>query len=87
MYLEAERPSFGRLFLDAYAKVLERIARAPESGAPTKFQYGGQAVRSFAIRRFGYAVITARHDDTSVIVAVPHARRRPGYWLARLPKR
>ena len=35
------------------------------------------------VRRFPYRLIYSMDDKTALVVAVAHARRRPGYWRRR----
>lgn len=42
------------------------------------------AVRRRVLRRFPYSVAWIVEPTEIVIVAVAHARRRPGYWLDRV---
>ncbi|MSP63343.1 MAG: hypothetical protein EXR72_23970 [Myxococcales bacterium] len=41
-------------------------------------------VRRRVIERFPLTVVYLVRDDTLIIVAVAHQRRRPGYWMQRL---
>jgi plasmid stabilization system protein ParE len=40
--------------------------------------------RRFLLRRFPYSVVYRVSESTTLIVAVAHHRRRPGYWRDRL---
>ena len=51
------------------------IARLPEAWPP--FDHG---TRRYLLQRFPFSV----EDRRILIVAVAHARRRPGYWQARI---
>lgn len=42
-------------------------------------------VRRFLLARFPFAVGYVAEGDEIVVLAVAHLRRRPGYWLNRLP--
>jgi hypothetical protein len=43
-------------------------------------------LRRRVLQRFGVEIDYLRSDDTLVIVAVFHGRRRPGYWKDRLTR-
>lgn len=45
---------------------------------------GRTDVRRRTLRRLPYSVIYVIQNDTIVIVAVAHHKRRPGYWLGRM---
>ena len=40
--------------------------------------------RRFLLRRFPYSVVYRVSESTTMIVAVAHGHRRPGYWRDRL---
>lgn len=58
----------------AEAAILER----PEAW-PTR----GDGSRHYLLRRFPFSVIFRVEQSRVLIVAVAHARRRPGYWKNR----
>jgi plasmid stabilization system protein ParE len=82
-HLESERPAYGRLFLEEYARILQQLVQFPRSGAPMGV-FDDVPLRSFVVSRFRYSVLVGELDDESIIVAVAHASREPGYWRGRL---
>ena len=54
------------------------IAGRPEAAPP----YIGDT-RRFLLRRFPFFVVYRVNDGQIQVVAVAHARRRPGYWVQR----
>jgi plasmid stabilization system protein ParE len=40
--------------------------------------------RRFLLRRFPYSVVYRVSESTTLVVAVAHGHRRPGYWRDRL---
>jgi len=64
-----------RIFAQARAMPLA-FARTAES----------QAVRRAVARRFPYAVFFTETDTGILVLAVAHAKRKPGYWLGRLTR-
>jgi len=59
-------------------RVVELIAERPEAAPP----YVGNT-RRFLLRRFPFFVVYRAYNDHVEVVAVAHARRRPGYWVQR----
>ncbi len=57
---------------------IERIEEAPRLWPA----YLGRT-RRYLLRRFPFFVVFREAGDRVEIVAVAHARRRPGYWLGR----
>ena len=54
------------------------IAERPDAAPP----YVGNT-RRFLLRRFPFFVVYRVYDGRIQVVAVAHARRRPGYWIQR----
>jgi toxin ParE1/3/4 len=59
-------------------RVVELIAERPDAAPP----YIG-STRRFLLRRFPFFVVYRVFDRHVQVVAVAHARRRPGYWIQR----
>lgn len=76
-------PSVRDSFLDDVAGVARRIAKHPRSFAEWQ---GKPGVRRVLLERFPFAigfVVGPTNAEPPLIVVVAHAKRRPGYWLAR----
>lgn len=85
-WYESERPGLGLEFLDAYDSTIEYALGFPEAGIPWPSQTRRRDIRSFRISRFPYTVIATTIDNTFIVVAIAHDKRRPGYWRIRLAK-
>jgi plasmid stabilization system protein ParE len=59
-------------------RAVDLISERPNTGS----LYLGSS-RRVLLRRFPFFVVYRVNGDNVQIVAVAHARRRPGYWLAR----
>jgi plasmid stabilization system protein ParE len=68
----------GAAFLLALDHAIATLAEAPDRFPP--YAHGTQRV---LLRRFPYALLFRRVDAVIQILAVAHARRRPGYWRKR----
>jgi plasmid stabilization system protein ParE len=58
--------------------------------APRSWPFAPQVPQQLGVRRlvlhdFPYSMVYLELDTEIVIVAVAHAKRRPGYWRNRLP--
>ncbi len=84
--LDAATNRLGTRFLDAAEHAIGLLATHPEAGRVIRQLSDGHAVRQFRIRGFKHVIIYSHGRSPPVIVvyAVPHARRRPGYWLRRM---
>ena len=59
-------------------RAIERISERPEAGSPYL-----SSTKRVLLRRFPLFVVYRVRNEHVQIVAVAHARRRPGYWRAR----
>ena len=76
-YRERNETASGR-FQRELDRAIERISQWPETGSPYLSN-----TRRVLLRRFPFFVVYRVRGDDLEIVAVAHARRRPGYWRAR----
>jgi plasmid stabilization system protein ParE len=58
------------------------IARLPEAWPAFEHR-----TRRYLLQRFPFSIVYRVEDRRILIVAVAHARRRPGYWQARIQGR
>ncbi len=77
-YYDAESPGLGTVFLDeledGYDRILDNPNAAPEIDP---------GIRKLVLAKFPYNLIYEVGDDTALILAVAHQRRRPHYWRDR----
>jgi len=71
-------PAAGAAFQAELDHAIDRIAAAPE-----RYPTHVDDTRRILLRRFPFAVIYRLEEQDIQIVAVAHARRRPGYWRYR----
>lgn len=76
-YRERNETASGR-FQRELDRAIERIADRSEAGSPYLSN-----TRRVLLRRFPFFVVYRAVGENLQIVAVAHARRRPGYWRAR----
>jgi toxin ParE1/3/4 len=81
-FYERRLAGLGLRFLTAVEHTTERIAAAPEAGAPIETNY-----RKRIVPGFPYNIIYRVWEDHVFLVAVAHHRRRPGYWRERADRR
>jgi plasmid stabilization system protein ParE len=72
----------GEQLAQAFEAAVDR-AMSQIANAPHRFGQYDERHRQYLLRRFPYSIVY-RFDATQVvIVAVAHAKRRPGYWRSR----
>lgn len=83
-WYEAQRPGLGDEFIAAVLAGGDQIATNPAAW-PVWRPVARQSapVRRYVLTRFPFALMYQVLEDAIEIVAVAHARRRPGYWRGR----
>jgi plasmid stabilization system protein ParE len=77
-WYDARSMSLGQAFLSELDSALDRIAESPD-----RWPEFGSGTRRYLLQRFPFMVIYRQHDDVIQVLAVAHARRKPGYWKHR----
>lgn len=78
---ESERHGLGARFLRELQQLEAEVAEFPELGAVLQLAEQSR-LRSRMLRRFPFSIIYVV-DQEILIIAVAHAKRRPGYWRKR----
>ncbi|HET6427621.1 MAG TPA: type II toxin-antitoxin system RelE/ParE family toxin [Phycisphaerae bacterium] len=72
--------ALGEGFAKEVRKVVAKIAGNPEAWP----RHAQTPMRKCPVSRFPYLIYYRVLDDCIWIVAIAHARRRPGYWSGRV---
>jgi toxin ParE1/3/4 len=83
-WYEARRTGLGQDFVAEVDRALLVIQDNPETWPRWPGVKARVPVRKFVLQRFPFAIPYLVHDETIIVLAVAHGRRRPGYWLSRL---
>lgn len=83
IYVEEQRQGFGFKLFDEYDDLVRFAVGNPAAGTPVDLPVRLE-LRRFQMKRFRYAIFTARTDDELIVFAVSHHKRAPGYWARRL---
>ena len=78
-YYAAVTPELGSRLYDGIERLIQEVCRPPE-----RFSRFSPPARRALARKFPYSVVYLDEPDRVWIVAVMHAKRRPGYWRDRL---
>lgn len=81
-YYSAISPNLGGRFYSEIERIIGEVRRRPDRF----FQFSPPARRALA-HKFPYSLVYLNEPDRVWIIAVTHAKRRPGYWRERLPGR
>jgi plasmid stabilization system protein ParE len=84
-YEEAFEWYFSRseIAAERFAEEMDR-AISEISFGPKRWAAGPNSTRRFPLRSFPFAVVYRDHLSGIQVIAVAHAKRRPGYWINRL---
>lgn len=77
-WYEERRPGWGTKLFEAVSQVFDVIEHFPESGERRR-----ATARQLPVRGFPFLVVYRIRPHDVYVVAVAHAKRRPGYWLNR----
>ncbi|MGH7283650.1 MAG: type II toxin-antitoxin system RelE/ParE family toxin [Polyangiaceae bacterium] len=83
-WYEERRGGLGIDLVALVDKAFEAIVAAPPSFPLWR---SDRDYRKMVLKRFPYVVFFRydANDDEVVVIAVAHSRRRPGYWVDRVP--
>jgi toxin ParE1/3/4 len=84
LWYQAQRPGLESEFLDEVDRVLPLIESSPESFPRLLDMPADLVIRRARLPRFPYALVFMDLGEQVRILAVAHAKRRPGYWLDRV---
>ena len=82
-WYDAERPGLGDEFADEVIKALDPMVAHPEAWPAVSPRGRGQTIRRFIVPRVPYALVYVARDNQLLVLAVAHAKRKPGYWRRR----
>jgi plasmid stabilization system protein ParE len=84
LWYEARRQGLGTEFLDEVQATLPLVAERPRSFPRLQDVDATLEIRRALLARFPYALVFLVREDEVRVLAVAHAKRRPGYWLSRV---
>jgi toxin ParE1/3/4 len=73
-----------RLAAEAFQAELDR-AVLWIGDAPSRWPHHSSSTRRFVMHRYPFSVVYFELERSVLVLAVAHAKRRPGYWQDRLP--
>lgn len=76
-YLERSDSAASK-FVDAVCHGVDMIVDAPH-----RWPAGSHGTRRFLLQRFPFAIVYRDLPETIQVLAIAHARRKPGYWKQR----
>ena len=84
LWYDEQRIGLGDELIDELSLALTRIAAMPASFPVWPgISRATVSIRRALISRFPYGVAFEVHSEHILVLAIPHSKRRPLYWLAR----
>lgn len=74
-----DKAELGKEFLDDLEDGIKILRRSPKIGTPL-----GTRVRQLLLSKFPYSIIYYVHEESIIIAAVAHHKRKPNYWRDRV---
>jgi plasmid stabilization system protein ParE len=84
-WYDAQQSGLGLDFLRSIGRVIARIEAAPRTGSPVPGVPDAD-IRRVLVRRFPYHVVYIELPNRAQVLAIAHHRRRPRYWIGRVPR-
>jgi len=83
---EAAEDWYDSRSVDASTEFVSDVETAIESitDAPLRWPKYLYGTRRFVLQRFPFSIVYLDEGDYLVVVAIPHGKRKPGYWKSRL---
>ncbi len=82
-WYDDRQEGLGDQFLDEYAAALEKIEQNPQLFGRIETVTTSREIRRCVLPKFPYYVAYEVLASEVIVLAVPHARRRPFYWIDR----
>jgi len=83
-WYEQQRSGLGARFLEVVEATVNRASNSPRTGTPVVVdQQGSARVRKMPLGGFPWALAYEITEESIVVLAAFHQRRRPDYWLER----
>ena len=79
LFYEAASSQLGIDFLNDVQRAVDRLRAFPQSGEVIISDF-----RQTLLHRFPFGLIYTKEENVTVVIAVVHHGRRPGYWQSRI---
>ena len=84
LWYEARRQGLGSEFLVQVEATLPLVESRPRSFPRLQDVVATLEIRRALLARFPYALVFLVREEEVRVLAVAHAKRKPGYWLSRV---
>lgn len=85
-WYQARNPLVAGRFRESVAATVAALLSNPDQWSKAPDVPEKLNVRRILVRGFPYAVVFMALETETVVLAIAHGRRRPGYWRGRMPE-
>lgn len=82
-WYDARRPGLGSDLLEEISRAVKAVEESPGTWPRVSKTTGDPEIRHLLLTRFPFSLVYLMTTEGTVVLAVAHQRRRPGYWLPR----
>jgi toxin ParE1/3/4 len=83
-WYEKEQAGLGNRLILAFEHTLKLLAEPNPPLTPVEGEAANFGAKKLILHKFPFSVITAKINQTMVVVALAHHSRKPGYWKLRI---
>lgn len=83
-WYDKERPGLGTDFSVAIEAAIDLIEEDILPLFPLPGESGVKGAKRLILKRFPYDIVVIERNSNSIVIAVAHQSRKPGYWRKRI---
>jgi len=83
-WYDQQQPGLGNEFSEALDTAIDLIEEDFVPLAPVTWDAGSDIIKRLILKRFPYDIVVLERGDESIVIAVAHQSRKPGYWNERV---
>ena len=83
-WYDQQRLGLGDEFTEAVDAAIDLIEEDILPLSPFSENLNEKGAKRLILKRFPYDIVVIEHGDESIVVAIAHHARKPGYWNERI---
>ncbi len=82
-WYDEQRKGLGTEFTNAVETAIDQIEEGQIPLSPILDKVGEQTIKRLMLKRFPFSIIVLENRAETVVIAIAHHSRKPGYWKKR----
>lgn len=82
-WYDQQKPGLGNEFSEAVDIAIDLIEEDIVPLSPVIWDAGSTVIKRLILKRFPYDIVVLEQGNESIVIAVAHQSRKPGYWNER----